>query len=199
MGKRVDLIFIYKGIIFVIEFKVNAKVYEQASKDQAIDYALDLKNFHEASRDKVLVPVLVATDAPKNEINKTSGDDNVYEIQLCNVDGLASVITEISADVADSDLDPDAWLSSQYRPTPTIIEAARSLYNGHDVEAISQSEGGFFFGPPRSLPKGNSQKTTVYLFSFMYSKFQKVAIITANSKHAPSFGGYVTLILTHPP
>ena len=144
MGKRVDLIFIYKGIIFVIEFKVNAEVYEQASKDQAIDYALDLKNFHESSRDKVLVPVLVATDAPKTEIKKTRGDDNVYEIQLCNVDGLASVITEISADIVGSDFDPDAWLSSQYRPTPTIIEAARALYNGHDVEAISQSEGGKF-------------------------------------------------------
>ena len=82
MGKRVDLIFIYKRIIFVIEFKVNAKGYEQASKDQALDYAIDLKNFHEASRDKVLVPVLVATDAPKIEINKTCGDDNVYGIQL---------------------------------------------------------------------------------------------------------------------
>ena len=39
--------------------------------------------------------------------------------------------------VAGADLDPDAWLSSQYRPTPIIIEAARAFYNGHDVEAIS--------------------------------------------------------------
>ena len=34
MGKRVDVIFIYAGIVFVIEFKVFAKEYLHADKDK---------------------------------------------------------------------------------------------------------------------------------------------------------------------
>jgi hypothetical protein len=33
----------------VIEYKVDAKNYERHALDQVLDYALDLKNFHEAS------------------------------------------------------------------------------------------------------------------------------------------------------
>ena len=36
----------------------------------------------------------------------------------------------------------DGWESSPYRPTPTIIEAARALYSGHNVEEITRNEAG---------------------------------------------------------
>ena len=49
MGKRVDVILIYSGLVFVIEFKVGAEKYEKSAIDQVWDYALDLKNFQKAS------------------------------------------------------------------------------------------------------------------------------------------------------
>ena len=58
VGKRVDVIIATSYAIFVIEFKVNANTFFSADKDQAIDYALDLKNFHETSHDCLIVPVL---------------------------------------------------------------------------------------------------------------------------------------------
>ena len=39
-------------------------------------------------------------------------------------------------------MDFDAWERSRYRPTPTIIEAARVLYAGHGVADITRSESG---------------------------------------------------------
>ena len=63
MGKRVDVILIYEGIVFVIEFKVYSKEYHRADIDQCLDYSLDLKNFQEGSHHVQLVPILVSTEA----------------------------------------------------------------------------------------------------------------------------------------
>jgi Schlafen group 3, DNA/RNA helicase domain len=37
---------------------------------------------------------------------------------------------------------PNAWISSGYKPTPTIIEAAQALYQGHQVTEITRSDAG---------------------------------------------------------
>ena len=63
MGKRVDVIVLFSGRVFVLEFKVGAGNYAAAALDQALDYALDLKNFHVQSHDREIVPMLVATNA----------------------------------------------------------------------------------------------------------------------------------------
>ncbi len=39
-----------------------------------------------------------------------------------------------------SAIDPTQWESGRYQPTPTIIEAAMALYNGHSVSEISRSD-----------------------------------------------------------
>jgi len=63
MGKRVDNVLIYSDFVFVMEFKVNKTMYQKQDEDQCIDYALDLKNFHEASHCASIVPILVSTKA----------------------------------------------------------------------------------------------------------------------------------------
>jgi hypothetical protein len=49
MGRRVDAVLVIGSVVFVIEFKVGSNIFERAAVDQAWDYALDLKNFHQAS------------------------------------------------------------------------------------------------------------------------------------------------------
>ena len=63
MGKRADVVLVINGLVFVIEFKVGAREYARHNKEQAIDYALDLKHFHQGSHKACIVPVLLATDA----------------------------------------------------------------------------------------------------------------------------------------
>ena len=40
------------------------------------------------------------------------------------------------------DINIQEWNQASYRPTPTIIEAAKALYQGHQVEDISRSDAG---------------------------------------------------------
>jgi hypothetical protein len=66
MGKRVDNIIIIKDSIFVVEFKVRATSYDKGAIEQVIDYAQDLKNFHEGSHEAKLFPLLIATEATEH-------------------------------------------------------------------------------------------------------------------------------------
>ena len=81
IGKRVDVILLINGVVLCLEFKAGAERFETADKEQVWDYALDLKNFHEPSRDLFVAPVLVATDAP----------DEPFELATCNYDDKVSL------------------------------------------------------------------------------------------------------------
>lgn len=144
MGRRVDAVALIGHVVFVLEFKINSKTYHQADVDQVWDYALDLTNFHEASHDRWVAPVLVATDAPDVVIEpRTTDHRDKTLVPICtNADGLADAIGTALAFAQDDPLDADAWASGRYRPTPTIIEAATALYNQHSVEEISRSDAG---------------------------------------------------------
>ena len=53
MGKRADVVIISEGHVFVIEYKVGADNFQKSAVDQVMDYALDLKNFHEGSHHRI--------------------------------------------------------------------------------------------------------------------------------------------------
>ena len=65
LGKRIDAVLLYRGIVFCLEFKVGESKVLEMDVDQVLDYALDLKNFHKLSRDKVIAPILIATNSKK--------------------------------------------------------------------------------------------------------------------------------------
>jgi|GEM_PF-6277005 len=64
MGKRVDVVILYLGVVFVIEFKVGEKSHSSAAIEQGLNYSVDLKNFHEQSHERAIVPLIVSTEAP---------------------------------------------------------------------------------------------------------------------------------------
>src|SRR2546430_8415757 len=63
MGRRIDVVLVIGPVIFAIEFKVGEKAFDRSAIDQVWDYGLDLKNFHKASHDASIVPILIATEA----------------------------------------------------------------------------------------------------------------------------------------
>ena len=142
VGKRVDVLLVLSNAIFVIEFKVNAGSFFGADKDQTVDYALDLKNFHETSHSCLLVPILIATNASEQSFELSANEDNVTNILLSNGHNLAEIIkkTADKYSAGTKPIDIPDWENGRYKPTPTIIEAARALYEGHSVHDISRSE-----------------------------------------------------------
>lgn len=143
VGRRVDNIVLLGDHVVVIEFKVGATQYDSAAKTQVMDYALDLKNFHQKSHHALIAPVLVATDAAALEYVHTYPVEGVYPVILANGQSLAQVFQRIAArSPGAATLGHAAWLNSGYRPTPTIIEASQVLYRGHGVSEITHSEAG---------------------------------------------------------
>lgn len=141
MGRRVDAVVIIGAVIFVIEFKVGGKMYESADRDQVMDYALDMQNFHEGSHHVTLVPILVATKAPKIDFKiNTLPEECLLSSICCNEITLGDVIMRVLELQPEDTIDSSEWEDSGYKPTPTIIEATLALYNGHSVTDISRSD-----------------------------------------------------------
>lgn len=142
LGKRIDVVLLLRGIIFCIEFKVGESKILEADVDQVLDYALDLKNFHRFSQDKVIVPILVATEYSNSssEIQMSVYDDDVVNPLVTGKRGLLNLITSVLKMFPSETAVDQNWIISPYAPTPTIIEAARALYENHSVEDITRHE-----------------------------------------------------------
>lgn len=145
LSKRIDVVVLLQGVIFCIEFKVGQKDAIQADVEQVLDYALDLKNFHLYSEDKTIVPILIPTRYKKeNDFLQTSPyHPQIYNPIIISPQGLQNIIYSI-IDKSKVEIKQETWgekwLISPYSPTPTIIEAARSLYENHSVEDIIRHE-----------------------------------------------------------
>jgi hypothetical protein len=143
LGARIDAVVISGSAVMPIEFKVRENEYRRADYEQAWDYGLDLKNFHEASHRADIFPLLVATDAPNSDKDwLESHVDGVRPPRRCNASALQAVLKSGVERSSGDSIDGEAWGRAPYRPTPTIIQAARALYARHAVEAISRSDAG---------------------------------------------------------
>jgi hypothetical protein len=142
LGKRIDVVLVVRHVVFVVEFKVGDKEFASSARDQVSDYALDLKNFHETSHDALIAPVLVATAAPNVPfcVATTAQADGVF----LPINAAPATLEDVIASVLDfatgARINVEHWEHGRYCPTPTIIEAAMALYNGHSVAEISRSD-----------------------------------------------------------
>lgn len=87
LGKRIDVVLLYHGIVFCLEFKVGESKILETNIDQVLDYALDLKNFHKFSEDKVIAPILVATNYSNRStaIQMSVYNDKVIKVAIYNI------------------------------------------------------------------------------------------------------------------
>jgi hypothetical protein len=165
MGKRADAILLVNNVVVILEFKVGSNTYNGGDLDQVLDYALDLKNFHEQSHDKVILPVLVATNGPDENNYLKKYDDDIYLPIKLNQHNLSEVFHFVNRINSSNEIiDPIEWIKSIYKPTPTIIQAAQALYTGHNVSEISRSDSHAF----------NLDATAKEIFNVIeYSKMNK--------------------------
>ena len=142
MGKRIDVVLLIGSAIFVLEFKVGEKDFTSYAIDQVWDYSLDLKNFHETSHECFIAPILIATRAKLKTaiVSTTPHNDKLMFPIKCNEELLNQIIDDVLQFVDGNEIIPSQWESGRYQPTPTIIEAAMALYNGHSVSEISRSD-----------------------------------------------------------
>ncbi|WP_290236081.1 DNA/RNA helicase domain-containing protein, partial [Bacteroides acidifaciens] len=143
LGKRIDAVLLLRRIIFCLEFKVGQKDALQSDVEQVMDYALDLKNFHRYSHDRIIVPILIPTKhrSSSSSFIPSVYDDSIFNPLITGANGLQNLINGVLRHArANTPGTIKDWIISPYTPTPTIIEAARSLYENHSVEDITRHE-----------------------------------------------------------
>ena len=135
LGKRADVILLIKNVVLVLEYKVGDKSYERPDLEQVWDYALDLKYFHQKSHEMWVVPILVATAASERSyvFQPSKYDDKVLEPVCSNDSTLRAIIDQVLELLAKSET-PEGWGMSPYNPTPTIVQAATTLYRRKNLE-----------------------------------------------------------------
>ena len=145
LGKRIDVVLLLRGKVLCLEFKVGEKDKKQQDLEQVLDYALDLKNFHLLSHDREIIPILVPTKYAETTSLLTPSvyDDAIYNPLTTGNDGLEGLLEMLLKRPSVSPVEDiwyTNWIISPYTPTPTIIEAARRLYENHSVEDITKHE-----------------------------------------------------------
>ncbi|MDA7953117.1 MAG: DUF2075 domain-containing protein [Nitrosopumilus sp.] len=132
VGTRVDVVLIYADFVFVIEFKERETSHLRKNVDQCMDYALDLKHFHDKSHCASIVPILVTAKADHtgNKIEKCA--DGIYSITKVDRHGITDIVRNVSNLSPDTSIVPLEWEKSRYNPTPTIIEAAKAMCSNID-------------------------------------------------------------------
>jgi hypothetical protein len=91
----------------------------------------------------MLVPILVSTDATNSflDIVTTPHNDNLISPVRVNKEALHCALRSILDFLRDGvRIDSELYAKGRYSPTPTIIEAAVSLYNNHTVDEITRSD-----------------------------------------------------------
>ncbi len=139
LGKRIDAVLLLHGVVVVLEFKTGATEFTRGDMEQVWDYALDLKNFHATSHHRTICPVLVITGARgRLTRGELRSGDGVADPSLVCADRLGELLQQLVSLHAEERLSDGCWQSGRYRPTPTIIEAATSLYRRHTVHEIAR-------------------------------------------------------------
>ncbi|SET99619.1 Integrase core domain-containing protein [Paracoccus homiensis] len=71
LAKRIDAVVLAPGVVGVIEFKINATAFQSADRVQTERYAQSLSDFHEASQQRLLLPILCAERARAKPLSTT--------------------------------------------------------------------------------------------------------------------------------
>lgn len=170
MGSIIDNVLLIDGLVFIIEFKVGETEYKKADLDQLENYIKILKNYHYESRDNILIPILVATEAETTNNQFELHENNIFSTLKSNKENLYNIISRICQEYK-TDNDLSNWSKSKYAPTPSILEAARKLYETHEVEDIKtySSDDLFLAETEQSIDqiitnsKNNNQKSIIFL------------------------------------
>lgn len=139
--QRIDVVLLIKKIVFSLEFKNWENGFKPSDAQQAERYGYDLKNYHEASENLIVCPILVATDATQAKGGDVIYPDNLFSLFETNDQLLMPFIERIVSQYGSSDVfNYEQWIDSSYKPSPNVIEAAEEIYKNNGVKAIGTTD-----------------------------------------------------------
>ncbi len=140
LNMRIDVVLLMDDVVYSLEFKNNETRFEPNDIEQADGYGYALKNFYEVNRDKYVVPMLIATKAPDKDCSDGAdlGIDKLFTLFKANTKKMMQYIDQIrknyGSEVIYTQEDFDKWVKAPFKPNPTIIQSARSIYMNNKVD-----------------------------------------------------------------
>ncbi|MEO6068407.1 MAG: DUF2075 domain-containing protein [Gemmatimonadales bacterium] len=143
VDRRVDAVLIYHNLVLVLEFKTGLGEGLASARRQVEDYALDLADFHGESAEATLIPIVVSMAVAEGMVRPyASAAQRVQPIRQTPPSDLGRLLKSI-ADGVDiqigAPIDPARWDAAPFRPVPTILQAAATLFAQHEVREIADA------------------------------------------------------------
>jgi hypothetical protein len=131
-SRRTDVIFLAKGSVVVLELKGKQRP-SQADIDQASAYVRDLRCYHQECAVRPVLALCVPMKA-RGYISRH------HDVHILGPDAVDGFIENLVHDPSLPPLEPKAFLDeAAYRPLPTLVQAARELFNNHDIRPIHRA------------------------------------------------------------
>ena len=131
-ARRPDVVLLVGAVVMVVELK--GKLHpSQADVDQAAAYARDLRAYHRECADRPVVAVLVPTRARGYQ-------QQLDDVHVVGPDALDALVARLAGEHPEPRVDRARFLAeSAYRPLPTLVAAARELFESGEVRAIHRA------------------------------------------------------------
>lgn len=130
--RRPDVVLLMGGSVLVLELK-GRRHADRADIDQAAGYVRDLRAYHRECADRPVHGAVVLTDAT-GYIGSDAG------IHVLGIDAVDSLAQQLDVHDAQAIIVPGRFLASDaYRPLPSLIESARSLFEHGDLPRIHRA------------------------------------------------------------
>jgi hypothetical protein len=131
-GRRPDAVILAGEAVLVLEFK-GSPVLSRAHLDQVDAYARDLSEYHSATHDRPVLPVLVLVHGDQRGVH--------YGVRVTNAADLAGTIADAAAGAsAGAQIDLTSWLAGDYAPLPSLVRAARTIFSHEELPQIRRAE-----------------------------------------------------------
>jgi hypothetical protein len=150
-GLRIDVVLLGAGVMCILEFKRNR--LGAADHDQVMGYAVNLLEFHEETRrwcddaSAIVVPILVRSAGRETTVPEwpglATGSWNALARRPLKADATSlgnALAVAVENRRTSAKIDATTWLTSAFRPSSSMIDAALSLYGNHDVAVIKEHE-----------------------------------------------------------
>ncbi len=131
--RRVDLIVLERAAVVVAELK-GYRALSNAAIDQVLGYVRDLRAYHRECADRPVVPVLISSAAARPPWRREG-------VTVCPPEDVDEVLTEIARDNPGPPVRADDFVApGAYLPLPTIVQAARQLFEKRELPYIKRAQ-----------------------------------------------------------
>lgn len=131
-SRRADVVFLLDQAVVVLELK-GKSFSTEADRDQAMAYARDLRCYHRDCENREVVAVLVPTQKT-DTIRESLG---LFEVAPTELDSFLLCLANKYSSRGYGRITAQRFLDSgAYRPLPTLVQAARELFESREIREI---------------------------------------------------------------